>query len=300
MTRGGADSGRMPETEKTARARAEVNEFVAAHLPAPWKAQLPFPSAPPSTWAVSVEWSVRCALCVFAGMVYATHPDLQDKSWVAAPLFTPVIAVAIKGFCAPRCLGSVMGVSKAFLSGSLLGAVCAMISCELARLVGDAGQPSQDRDLIMYLLSAIFFTWFCTRTNLSPPQKKLACAIYALSVGAPTLNDYPDSPKIDWLYPMKLLLTCTFGGFLPMVTALGPFPRPMLAVNELKIRARYHADLVRASCGSHRTERASPVHAQRRTLTCGTSAGARRGPHKRLPDPHGRSGRLRSPRGSHG
>ena len=241
-----ADEPAQKESDVATRARQEVSSFLAARLDPPWNV-IRYHYAPPTAWVDGCDWSVRTGLAVFAGMVYATLPELDDENWYAAPLFTPVIGVAILGFCGVHCLGNVMLVGKLFSTGGLLGSMCAVIVVEAARPVADPGVVSQGRDLVAYLLCAIFFFWFCTRTNLAPPQKKLACALLVLGVGSPILRSFPNDPtgRLNWLWPMKLALTATLGHIIAMLACLLPLPRPALAIFQLQQRAMHHADLVR-------------------------------------------------------
>ncbi|KAH8097804.1 hypothetical protein JL720_718 [Aureococcus anophagefferens] len=192
----------------------KIATFAREQVGEPWHFVGAVQSKVPSRWAVEKRWAFRTAIAAALGMAYASLAAVHQA----------------------RC---VLLLSKLFLCGSVVGSCCAVVCIEIARVLPFA---AAGKDSPALYCGAVLFV--VSRSKLHLVMKKLACVVLSIATFAQAASGH----AIPWAFPLCILTPCAVGCVAALLAALLPWP--VAAVDEIRRRAAYHGQVLRALLGT--------------------------------------------------
>ena len=223
-----------------------VQAFARDHFHRPWASPALAQNAPSGQWPLRVGWGCRGGLVIFVCMWYATLPDLNKQSWQAFAVLCPAIAGGVLGMVPVRVCGALIVLSRHFLSGAVIAACVSIVVIEASRPLAAPNAFDQGRDMLCFVLTALGFLFVCSRPSLNIVQKKIACALIAISTHLTARAGFPDSTMWGASFPFKIIVPLALALTACVCSTLLPLPAPVTAVGALRQRARFHVQLVHA------------------------------------------------------
>ena len=223
----------------------KIATFASEQVGEPWHFVGAVQSKVPSRWAVEKRWAFRTAIAAALGMAYACLAAVHQARWSAVHSLAPILAIANVGLAAAvlpaPCVGSVLLLSKLFLCGSVVGSCCAVVCIEIARALPFA---AAGKDYALFALYCCAVLFVVSRSKLHLVMKKLACVVLSIATFAQAASGH----AIPWAFPLCILTPCAVGCVAALLAALLPWP--VAAVDEIRRRAAYHGQVLRALLGT--------------------------------------------------
>eukprot|EP00756_Hemistasia_phaeocysticola_P025798 Hpha_TRINITY_DN16023_c8_g2::TRINITY_DN16023_c8_g2_i1::g.120035::m.120035 len=186
----------------------------------------------PTVWRRKTQLALRTGFASLLAAVFTLMPEVKTTKWIV-PVLVPIIAIVGTG----QSFGATIMFTRSAMKGSAIGALIALVSIQLTKLMADNTSTRDAVAVVFYVMGHGFLT---SRPTFGLGETKLGCAVYVVSMiktSAAAWNNH-------WYFPFQVCVTCAAGCLAALVANL--LPTPALAHREIRARAHFQVRIAKA------------------------------------------------------